>query len=232
MDLFPLRDVAPGLWRDAQRTPRSSRTVAVTPMALLQLMIGLLLLAPAAPVVQSDAPQRVDVDPITKESWMLRGAKPEHYKGDVLESKDLGRVSAYLESRRRTRSFATFMMRIDATSLRGKRIRLSADVSSTEIRGRVRNGLRFRPAWGGMWMRVDRGDEVIAFDNMAGRGLRGTTEPRRRSVVLDVAEDATTISYGLILGGHGEVKASDVRLEIVGEGVPVTDLETGRAKPS
>lgn len=206
-------------------------------MALLQLVVGLLLLAPAAPdapvvqVVQSDAPLRVDVDPITQESWMLRGAKPEHYKGDVLESKDLGRVSAYLESRRRTRSFATFMMRIDATSLRGERIRLSADLSSTEIHGRVSyRALRSRPAWGGMWMRVDRGDEVIAFDNMAGRGLRGTTEARRRSVVLDVAEDATTISYGLILGGRGEVKASDVRLEIVGKGVPVTDLEAGRAK--
>ena len=41
-------------------------------------------------------------------------------------------------------------------------------------------------------------------------------------MVLDVAVDATGISFGILLSGTGEVWMSDVSFEEVGKDVPVT----------
>jgi hypothetical protein len=75
-------------------------------------------------------------------------------------------------------------------------------------------------------MRVDgpAGSDPLAFDNMqtGKREIRGTTNWRRYEVVLDVAEEARAIGFGVLLTGGGEVRVADLRFEEVGRDVPTT----------
>jgi AraC family transcriptional regulator len=86
---------------------------------------------------------------------------------------------------------------------RGKRVRFSAVVKSENI-----------SSWAGLWMRVD-GDkgEILRFDNMEKRSIKGTTDWGRHHVVLDVPEESTGIFFGILLDGTGQVWLSGVQFE-------------------
>jgi hypothetical protein len=103
-----------------------------------------------------------------------------------------------------------------AERYRGKRIRYSARVRSTDVDG-----------WGGLWMRVDgkrAGEQApqLAFDNMQTRAIRRTTEWTRYEIVLDVAPTAETIYFGFLLNSGGTLTMSQPNIETVGNNVPVT----------
>lgn len=75
----------------------------------------------------------------------------------------------------------------------------------------------------GLWLRVDDANaKILAFDNMGKRRLTGTQAPSDQFVVLDVADDATHIAFGVLLSGGGEVWTSQVVIEVVGVDVPTT----------
>ena len=76
--------------------------------------------------------------------------------------------------------------------------------------------------WAGLWMRVDRGKDTVAFDNMHNRAIKGTGGWQRYEVVLDVPKDATGISFGILLAGGGEVWLNSTKFDVVGENVPAT----------
>ena len=71
-------------------------------------------------------------------------------------------------------------------------------------------------------MRVDKQRSVLAFDNMQQRAIKGTHPWSTYDVVLDVPEDATSISFGILLSGAGEVWVNHVTLEAIGKEVEVT----------
>ena len=71
-------------------------------------------------------------------------------------------------------------------------------------------------------MRVDKDKTAVAFDNMQNRPIKGTELWRVCDVVLDVPQDATGISFGILLSGTGEVWMNHVTFEVVGDSVPVT----------
>ncbi len=113
-------------------------------------------------------------------------------------------------------SFASLMQSIRANAFRGARIRLTAELRTEEAEA------------GSIWLRVDdAAGRVLAFDNMLrGRkkaALRGTTGWSARSVVLDAPEAAATIHYGVLLKGHGKVRARAFGLSVVARDVPTTD---------
>jgi hypothetical protein len=75
-----------------------------------------------------------------------------------------------------------------------------------------------------MWLRVDGPDtSPLALDNMAKRAVRGDTEWSRYEIVLYVPVVAQ-IAYGGILGGKGHLWLDDLRVEVVGDDVPTTDM--------
>ena len=79
--------------------------------------------------------------------------------------------------------------------------------------------------WAGLWMRVDRpGPEVSAFYNSQDKPIKGTTGWQERSVVLDVASDASIISFGVIGAGKGTVLIDDLKIEVVGRDVPTSSM--------
>ena len=103
------------------------------------------------------------------------------------------------------------MQSISATDYVGKRVRLRAWVKSQDVSD-----------WAGVWMRVDKGQTAVAFDNMQNRGIKGTQAWRMYDVVLEVPQDSTGISFGVLLSGTGAVWINDLSFENVGNDVPVT----------
>jgi hypothetical protein len=84
--------------------------------------------------------------------------------------------------------------------------------------------------YAGLWLRVEGGrpSGTLAFDDMHGRHLTGTTGWREHANVLDVAVEADRIMLGAILSGEGELLLSGVAFEEVDERVPVTGPELPR----
>lgn len=109
---------------------------------------------------------------------------------------------------------ATLMQSIPAGPYRGKRVRFSAAVRTERV-----------ARWAGLWMRIDRPRGRDAFDNMQDRAVHGTTGWTRRAVVLDVADDADTIEFGLVQDGPGVSRIDDAALEVVGAEVAPSDID-------
>ena len=62
----------------------------------------------------------------------------------------------------------------------------------------------------------------MAFDNMNGGAVSGTTDWKKYAIVLDVPDGATTLNYGAVLNGPGRIWYSGIKFEVVGNEVPVT----------
>jgi hypothetical protein len=86
--------------------------------------------------------------------------------------------------------------------------------------------------WAGLWMRVDKAEKMVGFDNMQQRAIRGTLPWTAYDVVLDVPADATGISFGVLLSGPGEVWLNNVQFEVVGTGVDTTGMHGGASLPT
>jgi hypothetical protein len=147
--------------------------------------------------------------------WWKTGAAPNDYEFGLAEERFEGQPVAYLRSIvQQARSFGAFCQTIAAEDYRGKRIRFSAALKANH----VTNG------WGVLLLRVDgpRLDETLAIDTMEDRPLVGTTDWQQHALVLNVAAAAATIAFGAGLSGEGELLASQLAFQEVGDEVPVT----------
>jgi hypothetical protein len=164
----------------------------------------------------AQAPNQTDQAPA---GWFLAGSNPAGYRTGVDRATAYeGRPSAYLQSNApAVDGFGTMMQSIDAEAYAGKRVRLRALVESQDV-----------TSWAGMWMRVDKQKTAVAFDNMQGRAITGTHPWSTYDVVLDVPQDATSISFGVLLTGGGKVWVNHVTLEPVGNEIQVTAPAPGQ----
>lgn len=148
--------------------------------------------------------------------WFMAGSKPQEFEAGVdAEHAYQGHVSAFLKSKQSSvDGFGTLMQSIRAEQYRGKRVRLSGFVNSQEVVG-----------WAGLWMRVDQGKDMVVLDNMEDRPIKGTTNWQRYDVVLDIPQNATGISFGILLAGTGEVWLSSTKFDVVEVDVPTSASE-------
>lgn len=165
---------------------------------------AVLLTAFAAAVSAADLPH----------GWQLQGSRPQDYTA-ALDRKVFhgGAASASLASVAASpEGFGTLMQTSAADAYRDKRLRLSAQIRASEVVN-----------WAGLWLRVDgdRGN-VLAFDNMNDRPIKGSADWQRHEIVLDVSAQATVLAYGLLLSGKGRVWVDDLRFEVVDASVPLT----------
>jgi hypothetical protein len=147
--------------------------------------------------------------------WFLAGGAPTAYEvGKDAKVKHGGASSAYLKSTKDPEGdFGTLMQTVSAKKFRGKRLRFSAWVKTDKLAD-----------WAGLWMRVDgKSDATLAFDNMQDRAIKGTTEWAQYEVVLDIAKDADSISFGTLLVDTGSLWIDDVKLEVVAKTVKTTN---------
>lgn len=149
--------------------------------------------------------------------WYVTESAPKLYEASVDTTAPCeGTRSAHLRSRTdNPGGYGTFMQAFGAQEFRGKRLRFSAAVRARDVKG-----------WAGLWMRVESADpkNPLGFDNMQSRALVGTVGCKRYDVVLDVPNEATYITAGLLLSGTGNAWLDGVRFEVVGPEVAVTDL--------
>ncbi len=88
---------------------------------------------------------------------------------------------------------------------RGRRIQLSGDLATYDVQGSA-----------SAWLRVDGANgKTASFDGMADRRLRGTTQWRPFSIVVNVPRDALDVAFGLLTLGRGWIWATDMRVNIV-----------------
>ncbi len=91
--------------------------------------------------------------------------------------------------------FAALCQSFKADVYQSKRLRFSAAVRSADVENRA-----------ALFMRVGgAGDIMLAFDNMRDRPITGTNEWAQHAIVLDVAEDAENIVFGILLSLNGQV---------------------------
>lgn len=145
--------------------------------------------------------------------WVLAGSHPDAYEIGTHTMAGTGSKAGYLRSTKSSiDGFGTLMQTFSATDLRGQRAKLSASIRTAEA-----------GAGAGLWMRVDgSGAETLAFDNMHGRPIIGTQAWNTYEVVLDVPENASSISIGVLMRGTGTVWLDDVKIGAVPTSVPVT----------
>ncbi len=167
--------------------------------------------ATAAPAT-SAPPKTGASEPVP--GWFPAGSNPSDYEMAIdRNATHGGKASAYVKSVvPHPDGFGTLLQSFSADAYRGRRIRLSGFLRSEDVRN-----------WAGLWLRVDgTNGQVLAFDNMQNRALRGTMGWSRQEIVLDVPEASQMVFMGLLLTGPGQVWMDDLKLEVVGTEIPVT----------
>lgn len=162
------------------------------------LVLAALLAGPATGRAQAQEPA----------AWALDGGDPDKYRIRLdRETPRSGASSLRLEARgnRRDREWAVAVQLLDATSFRGKTVRLSGWLRTEDVGS------------GHLWMRIDGiidGEAaLIAIDNMEERYLEHTRDWTSREIVLEVPPESVTILYGVMITGDGTVWADDLALE-------------------
>jgi erythromycin esterase len=99
---------------------------------------------------------------------------------------------------------------------RGRTIKYTGFIKTENLTG----------GWAGLWWRVDGHREgkasVLAFDNMASTGPKGTTSWQEFTVELKVDIDATNINFGCIMAGKGKAWFDDLHIYL--DGVKYEDV--------
>ena len=153
--------------------------------------------------------------------WFLAGAAPKKYQLYLDEKVfNTGKKSACVKSiddKYEVIDYATMMQQFNAKNFLGKRVRFSGFVKSQEVDG-----------WSGLWMRIDgpltaSTGKYLKFDNMENRAIKGTTEWKQYSCVLDVPDNATTINMGMLICGKGQVWLDNIDFQEVDLNTPTTD---------
>jgi hypothetical protein len=148
--------------------------------------------------------------------WFMKGDKIESYDAGVDPAvvRD-GKPSAFLKSKAdKIDGLATIKQRFSADKYRGKRLKVSAWLKTSNVKDAA-----------GVWLRIDGNEhKMLAFDNMENRPVKGTTDWKQYSCVLDVPEFAHSIHFGFLLFDTGEVWANSFQLQVVSNDVPTTDL--------
>lgn len=172
--------------------------------------------APTAPVA------RPGVTTTAPAGWAKNGSKTDSYVVGVDSLETWGGMpSAYVESLEPSvNGFGGMMQTTSAENYVGKRVRLSGWVKTAEA----------NQGGGHLWLRIDgqeRG-QMLGFDNMDNRAVKGTTDWQEASIVLDVPPGASALAYGFFVSGGGKMWVNGQRIEEVGPDVPLTNLLPAR----
>ena len=153
-------------------------------------------------------------------SWSFRQNESKSYEIGRAENSLYATEEVYTikSIHKKTNGFATILKTIEPNVYQGKTVKMSGFVKTENVK-----------SWAGLWMRTDYySTKVLAFDNMQNRAIKGTKDWIKYEIVLYVPEDATSISYGALLDGTGQIWVKDMQLEIVADNVAETGTIKGR----
>ena len=159
------------------------------------------------------------------EPWKLTGSHAADYQIGLLPQTEMhdGRRIVLLRSRPEVTEpagFGALVQSIRATRYLGQRVQFSAMARTDDASG-----------WGGLWLRVDGPGGAAALDNMHDRPLRETTDWTLATIVMDVPDNARSLSFGALLSGAGALLIAGSRFVTVDKTVPVTTRPFGESLP-
>lgn len=159
------------------------------------------------------------------EPWKLTGSHAADYQLGLLPRTETyeGRRIVLLRSRPEVAApagFGAFVQSIRATRYLGQRVQFSAMARIDQASG-----------WGGLWLRVDGPSGTETLDNMQDRPFRQTTDWTLATIVMDVPENARSLSFGALLSGAGALQIAGPRFATVDQTVPVTNRPFGESLP-
>jgi hypothetical protein len=152
--------------------------------------------------------------------WGKAGYNTDQYQTGFLEKlKTSGRQLGFIKSLNPSkRGFGTLMRTAGVEAFRGKRIQLTSYIKTVKAKS------------AGAWFRVNGEKKTLAFDNMSDRRIRGTQDWKQVSLVLDIPEDAVTVSYGIMLEGKGKVWFEQPVFQVVDLTVRTTERSRMRIR--
>ncbi|WP_281636265.1 hypothetical protein [Flavobacterium marginilacus] len=159
-------------------------------------------------------------DSVQSLKWSTSQSEPKRFEIGPDKSPEFNNQNVFTVKSIKSKidGFGTSMRTINPDLFLGKTIKMSGYVKSKQVK-----------SWAGLWMRVDYyRTAVLAFDNMQNRSIKGTTDWKKYEIVLFVPKEATSISYGVLLDGTGQIWFKDVTLEVVDDTVPETGSNKGR----
>lgn len=182
----------------------------IYPLAHLFIMPFLFVLIPMVAFAQEGMPN----------GWTRGGNAPLNYQITVDETvRHGGKASAQIQFvGTAANGFVSLTQACQAESYRGKRVRFSAWIK-TEALG----------DYAQLWFRLDAPTRMPGFDNMSNRPIKGVTDWKSYELVLDVPDDVVQLVFGVMSFGTGRVWVDDLKLEIVGNDVAVTNQLTPEA---
>ena len=159
------------------------------------------------------------------EGWVKGGTQPDKYEmGTDPGSGHKGANAATIKSiAKDLRGSGMLLQNVSADNYKGKRVRLTGTLKSVDL-----------DKWAGLWVRIDGKNtkQHLAFDDMADRPVKGTSDWVKCKIVLDVPAAATNISYGAVLNGSGQVWFDNLRFDVVSSSVPTTDKPVEHKAPT
>lgn len=115
-------------------------------------------------------------------------------------------------------SFGVVTYRFPVEAARGTTARFACRIRTESV----------TEGYAGLWWRVDGpGAESLAFDNMHGRGVTGTTDWTEHVIELPVDETAEGVYFGLLLPGKGTAWFDDGSIELVGRDYDDAEFDLG-----
>ncbi len=146
--------------------------------------------------------------------WFVTGSNPNDYHLGVDESiAHSGNRCGFVRARNDDPAgFATLMQAFTAGKLSGCRLKMSGWCKAWSVNGRA-----------ALWIRVDgETRKNLVLDNMEDRPIKGSVDWARYELVIDVPQEGTVISFGVLLNGPGQIWIDDLNFEKVGQEVAVT----------
>jgi hypothetical protein len=185
-------------------------------ISLMLFLVALLSLAPYSAGAIDGGKGTDDMASKLKPAtgWMKSGQQSNYEMGLDEDVQHNGTTACCIRSKSSDAAgFATLMKMVDAGEHRGKRVRMTVWTKSKDVAG-----------WAGGWLRVDGASKggSLAFDNMQDRPIKGSSDWTKQQIVLDVADDATKLAYGVLLNGAGSVWMDDCVFEDVDKSVGLT----------
>jgi hypothetical protein len=180
--------------------------------------------APGADAAPKPPAPRPGVTVAAPAGWGKNGSKSDAYVVGVDANESWGGMpSAYVQSLTPTvDGFGGMMQTISSEAYAGKRVRLSGWVKTEEA----------NQGGGHLWLRID-GEErgqMLGFDNMDNRPVKGSSDWQEASIVLDVPQNAAALAYDFFVSGGGKMWVSGQKIEEVGADVPTTNMLGSGAK--
>jgi beta-lactamase regulating signal transducer with metallopeptidase domain len=203
----------------------NARRLVLGAASILAVSAGLLMVNAAESGSNASTPTPAASSSGAPKGWWKNGNKPEAYDVGIDSTQPYKKpVSVYvksLDTKTTEGNFGGMMQMCRAESFRGKRLKFTGYVKTLDVVGTAN-----------LWFRVD-GDsgKLLAFDNMKDRPIKGTSDWKEYSVVLDVPEGATALAYGIFISGSGMAWLNDVQLIEVGSSVKSTNMEDATNLP-